>query len=56
MSLAKLNTTSNKFMIAWRETGTTNANYSVYWDTSAQFVGAVKTTTAAAGNVPIISS
>lgn len=56
MSLAKLNNTANKFMIAWRETGTTNANFSVYWDTSTQFVGSVKTTTSAAATVPILSS
>jgi len=56
MALATLNTNSNKLMVAWRETGTNNANFSVYWDTSEQFVGSVKTTTSAAATVPILSS
>jgi len=56
IALAALNTSRNKFMIAWRETGTNNANFSVYWDTSEQFIWAVKTTTLAAWNAPLLAS
>jgi len=56
MGVCKLNTLQNKIFTVWRETGTTNANFSVYWDTSSQYIGVVSTTTTANNTAPIASS
>lgn len=53
---AKLTTNQDKVLLIYQDTGTTNLNYSLYWNTEEQFIGSVATTTTAAWTVPINNS
>ncbi len=52
VSLTKLTTNQDKILMIYQDTGTTNLNYSLYWNTENQFIWVCKTTTSAAGTVP----
>lgn len=51
--MAKLTTNQDKVLMLYRDTGTTNLNYSLYRNTENQFVWVVATTTSAAWTAPI---
>lgn len=53
IACCKLLTNQSKVLIAYRDTGSTNLNYSLYWNTENQAIGIVWTTTLAAASAPI---
>lgn len=52
--IAPLNNNKNKIFMLYRDSGSGNLNYSLYWNTEDQLIGIVKTTTTAWNSVPIV--